>query len=348
VPLHSSVLLAHFDAAERERLTRFLRDGGAEVAVAASGAEALELAPQSRPTLALVSCMLPGISGFEVCRQLEEGFGALGPVPVVLLSDAEDPYIRARARHVGARRVLFGSVPSAQVKELLSASWDAVDSLELAAASAGGMQEEHLLKDVLSARPQPSGESLLAKVTDPLTGLVNAEYLTLKIEEECKRAARYNHPLCLLLVEVKSFDQLVEKHGRTTGDEVLLEVAGVLLCESRDVDVAGRVGASRFHLLLPNTPADGARILARRIEENLRQRVVVAEGTELPIEVRMGLAIAEREVARAGAGEFVRHAELDLSSAQLATDGIGTLLRGQAPVEPMDEGASTRKETPAG
>src|SRR5262249_44325009 len=292
------VLLAHFDPAERERLARFLREGGVDVAVASEGAQALEMFEQRPPTLALVSCMLPGVSGFDVCHQMRERSGGGGALPVVLLSAAEDPYVRARARHVGAKRVLFGSVTSAQVKELLETSWEGGETLEVGARGVAAGDDQRLFRDLLGPGKPSSSESLLARVTDPLTGLVNAEYLTLKLEEEVKRAARYGQPLSLVLVEVKAFDQLVERNGRAAGDEALLEVAGVLLCESRDVDVAGRVGASRFHLLMPNTPADGARIVARRIVENLGGRKITVDGREPPIEGRMGLARGGRERSR--------------------------------------------------
>jgi two-component system chemotaxis family response regulator WspR len=343
VPVPSRVLLAHFDAAERERLARFLKEGGAEVFVASDGAQARALASEHAPTLALLSCMLQGVSGFEVCRGLGEVAAGVAAVPVVLLSDAEDPYVRARARHVGAKRVLFGSVSSAQLKELLAAELADADVLDVSERVSDKGREDHLFDDLLSARKPVSGESLLARVTDPLTGLVNSEYLSLKVEEECKRAARYGQTLSLVLIEVKSFDQLVESHGRSVGDEALLEIAGVLLCESRDVDVAGRIGAARFHLLLPNTPADGARVVARRIAENVRQRRVAVEGRELSIAVRMGLASADRDAARAGSAEFVRRAEADLASAQLASDGLGVTLRGEALVEPLEKGAAPPK-----
>ena len=95
MPVPSRVLLAHFDAAERERLARFLRDSDAEVFVASDGAQARALAAQHAPTLALLICMLFGVSGFELCRGLGEVEVGVLPVLVVLFSDAEDPYVRA-------------------------------------------------------------------------------------------------------------------------------------------------------------------------------------------------------------------------------------------------------------
>ena len=333
MPVPSRVLLAHFDAAERERLARFLKEGGAEVFVASDGAQARALASEHAPTLALLSCMLQGVSGFEVCRGLGEVAAGVAAVPVVLLSDAEDPYVRARARRREARRlgerlVGAGEAAGRGVRRRRSAR-------RRGALDRNG--RETTFDDLLSARAGQRGELLRGSPT--AHGLVNAEYLALKVEEECKRAARYGQTLSLVLIEVKSFDQLVESHGRSVGDEALLEIAGVLLCESRDVDVAGRIGAARFHLLLPNTPADGARV-ARRIGENLRQRRVAVEGAELVIAVRMGLAAVDRDGARAGAAEFVRRAEADLASAQLASDGQGVALRGETPVEPLEKPAA--------
>jgi hypothetical protein len=57
----------------------------------------------------------------------------------------------------------------------------------------------------------------------------------------------------------------------------------------------------------------------------------------------MGLASADRDAARAGSAEFVRRAEADLASAQLASDGLGVTLRGEALVEPLEKGAAPPK-----
>ena len=164
MPVPSRVLLAHYDAAERERLTRFLREGGAEVFVASDGAQARALAAKHGPSLALLTCMLPGVSGFEVCRGLGEAGAGVAPVPVVLLSDAEDPYVRARARHVGAKRVVFGSVSSAQVKELLDEEFAGSDPLDVAAGSTGKGREDHLFDDLLSARKPTASKVRAPKI----------------------------------------------------------------------------------------------------------------------------------------------------------------------------------------
>jgi diguanylate cyclase (GGDEF)-like protein len=339
------VLVAHFDAGERERIAGLLKAAGAEVVIAAEGEEAARLATERAFALAVATCLLPRLSGFEVCRRMngpDPTRTSSIPVPTILLSDVDDPYVRARARHVGAKRVLFGALGEAEARELLATSWQGIDPLELSSRDRARGSSDKLFRDLLGRESAGSDEgSLLAKFSDPLTGLVNCEFFALKVQEECKRCSRYGQPLALLVAQVQGFDALVEEHGRTAGDEALLEVAGVFLCESRDVDVAGRVGAARFHLLLPNTPIEGARTLAARIVESFETRAVAVGDREVPISVRVGVA-GLAGGAKIGAEEFVRLADRDLASAEAAADGRSDALRAGQPVEPIAPSAPER------
>ena len=342
----STVLIAHFDELERERLRAAFEACGARVSLAADGAAAAASAKQTPFGLALLGCMLPGVSGFELCRELAVATPARAAIPTLLLTDADDPYVRARARHVGAKRVLFGAITTAQARELLATRWDEVDPTQLTSRETVTSKGDRLLRDLLRGGADEGGDSLLAKVTDPLTGLMNAEFLGLKIQDELKRAARYSQPVSLIAAEIARFDQWIEQHGRASGDEALLEVGGVFLCESRDIDVAARVGTARFHLLLPSTPIDGACVVAERLRSSLSERTLTAGDQEVPLEVRVGVTSALGE-ARLTADEFVQNVERDLATAQLDAEGRSATLRQRIstlPVEPVREATPhTRK-----
>lgn len=76
-----------------------LAQEGYEVTVARDGVEALEHAETFRPNLVLLDIMLPGLDGFEVCRQLR----ALEPVPkIVLLTARGRSADRLRGLDLGA------------------------------------------------------------------------------------------------------------------------------------------------------------------------------------------------------------------------------------------------------
>jgi signal transduction histidine kinase len=66
-----TVLNVNDDAATRYLLSRILKQGGYEVAEAATGEEALRVIASSRPHLVLLDIKLPDISGLEVCRRIK-------------------------------------------------------------------------------------------------------------------------------------------------------------------------------------------------------------------------------------------------------------------------------------
>jgi diguanylate cyclase (GGDEF)-like protein len=112
---------------------------------------------------------------------------------------------------------------------------------------------ERLLRDLVGE----SSHRLVDALTDPETGLYNYDYLTYKLDEEFKRARRFEQPLsCVML----GFEGQVE-------EDVLGHLAGIFLNASRDTDVLGRFDISSFLFLLPNTGPDGAGVMARRIRE---------------------------------------------------------------------------------
>ena len=78
----ATVLIVDDDPQIRDLLRLYVEREGHRAAFAADGPEALAVAGRSRPDLVLLDVMLPGLDGFEVCRQLRE----VSDVPVVLLT----------------------------------------------------------------------------------------------------------------------------------------------------------------------------------------------------------------------------------------------------------------------
>ena len=76
------ILVVDDEESIRTLLAFPLRRDGHEVLTAADGREALEQFDRSRPDLVLLDVMLPGVDGFEVCRQLRQR----STVPIIMLS----------------------------------------------------------------------------------------------------------------------------------------------------------------------------------------------------------------------------------------------------------------------
>lgn len=100
---------------------------------------------------------------------------------------------------------------------------------------------------------------------DSVTELYNRRYFGLRIEEEVKRHTRFGHPLSLVVANVDRFKPLNVEHGQATADEVLREVARLLIRHSRSFTIIARLDGDEFAALLANTPKAGAVTYAQRI-----------------------------------------------------------------------------------
>src|SRR5712664_2746841 len=106
----------------------------------------------------------------------------------------------------------------------------------------------------------------LNAVTDPLTGLYNRRLFAETFEKELNRARRYGQPLGLVTLDLHRFKEVNDQHGHPRGDDVLRAAAATLKKALRTSDSAFRIGGDEFALLLPQTDAEQALALSRRVE----------------------------------------------------------------------------------
>jgi diguanylate cyclase (GGDEF)-like protein len=101
---------------------------------------------------------------------------------------------------------------------------------------------------------------------DAVTGLSNRRYFNETIASEWDRAERSSEPLSLLFIDVDHFKAYNDTYGHLQGDDALIQVANILKSHlRRSADMAARYGGEEFVLLLPNTPLDGARVVAEKL-----------------------------------------------------------------------------------
>jgi diguanylate cyclase (GGDEF)-like protein len=111
-------------------------------------------------------------------------------------------------------------------------------------------------------------EEALAR-TDSLTGLNNTRGFRLDSEYELQRSGRYNHPFTAAYIDLDNFKAVNDNFGHLEGDLVLKEVARSLKEALRRPDSAARLGGDEFAVLLPETDAEGARVILARLRTTL-------------------------------------------------------------------------------
>ncbi len=109
-------------------------------------------------------------------------------------------------------------------------------------------------------------------ITDELTGIFNYRYFAEKLKEEQRRAARYNLPLSLIMLDIDWFKKFNDTYGHEVGNIVLKGITSVIKKCIRDVDIFCRYGGEEFVVILPQTP----QIEVTRIGERIRQQVEAA------------------------------------------------------------------------
>lgn len=129
-----------------------------------------------------------------------------------------------------------------------------------------------------------------AATTDPLTGLANRQHLLDLAREELGRARRYHHPLSLLMIDVDHFKRVNDRHGHAMGDAVLEAVARYCRQALRETDHLGRAGGEEFIAVLPETDAEGARALARRLVEAVAGIDPPERPDDQPVTISVGAA----------------------------------------------------------
>lgn len=138
------------------------------------------------------------------------------------------------------------------------------------------------------ARQRTELESLAR--TDMLTGLANRREFMARLVQESQRQRRGEQPLSLVMLDVDHFKQINDTHGHPAGDRVLASLGALVRANVRqEVDLAARLGGEEFALLLPETDAEGAQRVARKIVEALRALPIEHAGHLLPVTVSAGV-----------------------------------------------------------
>jgi diguanylate cyclase (GGDEF)-like protein len=100
---------------------------------------------------------------------------------------------------------------------------------------------------------------------DELTGCYNRRYMHYWIENETKRANRFDTKFSLMLLDIDDFRKVNNKFGHLEGDRVLVKFVDFLRDNVREVDSVVRYGGDEFVILMPNSNAKGALELGHRI-----------------------------------------------------------------------------------
>lgn len=242
-----TILVADDDPFNLRLLAELCQSAGYRVITAEDGGQVLELVARERPDLLILDVMMPVHDGFEV-MQLLRGDPELAGIPVVLVTAAGDVETRSRGIDLGAEDYITKPYRVFEIQQRIR------NALRVRAAEREAARERDRARD--------------AETVDALTRAGTSQQLTISLEYEHTRAARYGHPLTVMVVRLANHEEIVAQAGQEAGEGALVQLAQGLRNCIRGIDHMFRSDLDEFTLLLPETDAEGSLVVARRIVES--------------------------------------------------------------------------------
>jgi diguanylate cyclase (GGDEF)-like protein/PAS domain S-box-containing protein len=116
-------------------------------------------------------------------------------------------------------------------------------------------------------------------MTDSLTGTATRRSFFFQAERALDRARRSKSPVSVLMADLDHFKEINDRHGHAIGDEVIRKVAAAAREVLRRSEIIGRYGGEEFAVVLPDTDAENARIIAERIRSRV-SRIAIPGGDQ--------------------------------------------------------------------
>ncbi len=126
----------------------------------------------------------------------------------------------------------------------------------------------------------------LLAITDPLTGLGNYRRLLDVLRAEIERSGRTGRSFAVLLLDLDGLKKINDRDGHLIGSRALCRLGDVLRLFCRAIDTAARYDGDEFAVILPETTAAAARLVASRIRSRL-----ATDSLQPPLSASIGVAV---------------------------------------------------------
>ena len=142
-----------------------------------------------------------------------------------------------------------------------------------------------------SASEQLAKDLELQATIDHLTQTFNRRALEGLAKKEIAQAKREDSNLVVIIMDIDDFKAVNDEYGHVAGDQVLTEFSQRLKDNLREYDSIARYGGEEFLLLLPNTEADIAMVVAEKLRKAIAAPVfLIGENVHVAITASFGIA----------------------------------------------------------
>jgi len=261
----SRILIVDDERHNIKVLADFLRDEH-RIMAAKSGKQAIEAVQgPNLPDLILLDIMMPGMDGYDVCRQLKADPRTMH-IPVIFITALDASDDEARGFDVGAVDYIAKPFKPVIVKARVRTHIQLKRKTDL-------LERLALL--------------------DGLTEIPNRRCFDVTLEKELRRKKRDGSLLSLVILDIDYFKKYNDTYGHAAGDTCLRQVAGAMKeCIKRGSDFAARYGGEEFAIILPGTDGNGAMTIAEKVRHSVAALDIRHAASDVAGHVTVSLGVA--------------------------------------------------------
>lgn len=233
------------------------------------GMEGFKTLINEQVELVICDLIMPNMDGIKFLEMVATQEG-LRDIPVIMLTAKEDRKSKVLGLDHGAcdyvTKPFFAEELIARVKVQLKLKG----------------QQDNLKKS----------NKILTELTtrDPLTQFHNRRSMMEILEREIDRCKRKDSPLSIAMFDIDHFKLVNDEFGHQAGDSVLISLAESTRSRLRSYDLVARYGGEEFVMILPDTPHEGAILVAERLRTRIEKLEFKGEIANLRVTISLGVA----------------------------------------------------------
>jgi diguanylate cyclase (GGDEF)-like protein len=284
-------------------LSKILQKSGYAVRQAHSGEAALEQVQDTVPDLILLDINMPGMDGYDVCRNLK-AVEATRTIPVIFISALDEAVDKVMAFEVGGSdyigkpfqmrevlaRVEYQLTLQAQQRQLQILNAELEERVQQRTAELE--EANQTLQREMLQRHLAQERLLHALQHDRLTNLPNRALLMARLGQRLEQMQQHPHPpFALLLIDCDRFKVINDSLGHAVGDRLLLELTRRLQDFLPPTCFLARLGGDEFVILAEGMEGTEQVVhLAQQVQQQLVQ-LFPCESHEISVNACIGIVL---------------------------------------------------------
>lgn len=240
-------------------LAQLLSGNGYDVTTATNGEEALRLFDREPFPLVITDIRMDGMSGLELLGHVKRHAPDTQVVIITSYASVDSAVAAMRAGAYDYVKKPFSDFST--ILAVVNRAAEKVFFIE---------EKRRLIEQLRRANEELShvNGTLRELVNrDGLTGLYNHRYFQETLARELARAKRDDLMFSVVFCDIDHFKMYNDTNGHPEGDTLLCRIGEMLESLLRESDIAARYGGEEFVVLLPDTAASGAQVLADKFRE---------------------------------------------------------------------------------